>query len=337
MKFSELIERTNNYAQDCADAHTSVNGLMFSSAGMQYPTKESNGTAFMGGKLNKNAYIQVVERLDAPRMEWLDNPKRCPVDLRDSILNQLAQLRDNDELFIRHKGDNVRAVLSNRYTPFDNVQFVDLIVQAVETMGVEAQVLRPFIGDELSAYVVVPSVTFDNDPSYKGRDNGGLHPAIYISNSEIGTGAARTTGGLYRSFCSNGAIYGWKAEESLIVRHRYLTASAMLSIVAAGIAEALRMSEKAALAYVKAQDIAVEPVSLKPIVEEWARKYGISVSAKENWLKGITVESAEQEHEQTMLIDVFNAATFSAHTIETVAERELVERMAGDMLYNFTR
>ena len=297
-------------------------------------TKESNYTTGMNGILNKNAFIQVVERLDAPRMEWLDNPKRCPTDLKSDILNKLCEIRNDDELFVRFKGDNVRAVLSRHYTPFDNAKFVDLVAQAVNSMGVDVEVLRPTIGDELSAYVLVPSVTFADDPSYKG---GGLHPAVYISNSEIGTGAARTTGGLYQHACSNGTIYGWKAEGALIVRHRFLTETAILSIVAAGIAESFHMSEQAAMAYVKAQEVAIEPVSLQPIVNEWARKYGISVSAKDNWLKAITAESIEQEHSQTMLVDVVNAATFSANMIETVAERELVERMAGDMLYNFTR
>ena len=122
------------------------------------------------------------------------------------------------------------------------------------------------------------------------------------------------------------------------VRHRYLTAYAMLSIVAAGIASALKMSEKAAQAYIAAQEIHLEPVSLKPIIDEWARKYGLSVSVKDNWIKSVTFETVDKDHvDDPRLADVVNAATFSAHTIENIQERELVERMAGDMLYAYNR
>lgn len=335
---SELLEKVNTYSQDCADAYSSVNHLRFNTHGcMIYPTKESHYTVDMQGIPNRHALSQIVERLDAPRLDWLDNPKRCPTELKAKILNNLAVDRKDDGLFVRSKGNTVRGILSSQYTKFDNTLFVDLVGQAVESMGVDVQVHRPMIGDELSAYILIPSITFDKDPSYKGGDNGGLHPAVYISNSEIGTGAARTAGGLYRKVCSNGAIYGWKSEQSLQVRHRWLSAYAMRSIVASGIAEALKMSEKAAKAYVAAQDIAIEEVNLKGIIGEWASKYGLTVGAKDNWLKCVTAEVETQERESPMLIDVFNGATYSAHAIENVMEREMVERMAGDMLYHYTR
>lgn len=332
----DLLEKVNTYATDCADAYTSVQHLRFNTHGcLVYPTRESNYTLSMQGTLNKHALSQVVERLDAPRLDWIDNPKRCPEELKAKILNNLAVARPDDGLFIRHKGDNVRAVVSHQYTKFDNALFVDMVAQAVDTLGAEVQVLRPAIGDELSAYILIPSITFAQDPSAKNRGNGGLHPAIHISNSEIGTGAARTDGGLYQRYCENGTIYGWNAEEALQVRHRYISAYAMRSIVASGIASALKMSEKAAFAYVASQEIAVEETSLKSIIGEWGSKYGLSISAKDNWLKCVTAEKEIQERETPMLIDVVNGATYSAHTIENVKEREMIERMAGDILYDY--
>jgi hypothetical protein len=338
MKVSELLEKAQAYAQDCADAYTTTQHLRFNTHGCTvYPTKDSNFTVNMQGMPNEHALSQVIEKLDAPALAWIGNEKRCSLELRAKIFNNLAVDRPDAGLFIRHKGDNVRAVLSSQYTPLDNVMLIDLVGQAIGTMGVDVQVLRPTVGDHLSAYIVIPSVTFDNDPAYRGGDNGGLHPAVYISNSEIGTGSARTAGGLYRWYCSNGAIYGWKAEESLAVRHRWLSIGTMRAIVASGIASALKMSEKCAIAYVQAQEIHVEQVNLKSIINEWAGKYGLSVPAKESWLRAVTAETSVQERQDDpRLIDLFNGATYSAQSIENVPAREMVERMAGDMLYAWT-
>jgi hypothetical protein len=98
------------------------------------------------------------------------------------------------------------------------------------------------------------------------------------------------------------------------------------------------MSEKAAQAYVAAQEIHIEQVNLKAIVSEWAGKYGMSVSSKDNWLRAVAAEvSVQERQDEPRLIDVFNGATYSAQSIDSVYEREMVERMAGDMLAHYTR
>jgi len=286
----------------------------------------------MRGQPNDLAWSQLVGRLDAPPVSWLLKDERCTKELRAKIMNNLAVTRAKDGLFIRHKGDTVRAVLSDEYTRFDNVKFIDLIGQAIEHLGYETVVLRPVVGDHLSAYILMPQITFNQDPN----GHGGLHPAVYVSNSEVGTGAARTAGGLYLDYCENGSIHGWKAEEALAVRHRFLSVGAMRSIVASGIAGALKMSEQAAKDYVAAQDIHLEPVNLKGIVDKWATKYGLTVGAKENWLAAAIGESSNQGRKpDPRVLDLFNGATYSAKLINSVPERELVERMAGDMLTEY--
>lgn len=337
MTVKQLLEKAQDYASDCADAYTESKRLQFNTHGcMLYKTRESHYEINMQGQINDHALSQLIERLDAPPMAWIANDKRCSPYLRAKIFNNLVAERPDAGLLIRHKGDHVRAVLSNQYTKFDNVKLIDLVAQALDANGIDAQVLRPNIGDYLSAYIMIPSITFDFDPNYHGKDNGGLHPAVYIGNSETGTSSVHITGGLYRGFCDNGSIYGWKQEEALAVRHRYLSEFGLRSIVASGIASAMHMSEECAKAYVQAQEIHIEEVSLKGIISEWANKYGLTISAKENWLKCVTAEVNTQNREQPLLVDVFNGATYSAHAIENVQEREMVERMAGDMLYNFT-
>lgn len=331
---NDFYTRIKEYAEDCADSYTSSTELRFDTRGnMVYKTRESDYTLSMGGVPNDHAYSQLIGRLQAPPAGWLLDDKKCFPELRAKIMNNLAVARAKDGLFIRHKGDTIRGVMSDEYTKFDNVKFIELVQEAVTSNGLQVDVLRPVVGDHLSAYVMIPSITFDHDPRHNTNGNGGLHPCVYITNNEVGAGAARVTGALYRAYCGNGSISGYKAEETLAVRHRFISQGAMLSLVASGIASGLRMSEQAAKDYVAAQDVHIEPVNLKSIVDKWAARYGLTVSAKDNWLAAVVNESVEMSRkEDPRAIDIFNGATFSAKTISNVQERELVERMAGDYL-----
>ena len=338
-EIQKLRDDVNQYAADCHDAYTQTRGLAFQGRTVSFKSEDAAGGLFEGadvmesGRLNDWAAKQLVTKLDAPGYEWLFTESRCPADLETTILNTLTATRDDAKVFIRSKGEQIRAILSDQYTKFDNTALIDLTCTALETMGLQADVRRPEVGDDLSAYILIPGVTFNNDPRSKGGE-GKLHPAIHISNSERGGGTAKIAGAVFTSVCSNGMILGWKTNEVMAVRHRYISTPAMGALVAEAIATGFNMSEHAAKAFVQAQEIHIPKPSLQPLVSGWADKYGLSVGEKENWLGMIAGEINRNERpEDPRLFDVINAATEIAQQKAPV-EAILIERMAGDMLFN---
>lgn len=336
MNFSEFKTRVVESAEGCSDSYSNIKGLTFGKDKvLQYVTGQ-DGLFKVNGleqkKLNDWAFTQVAGRLNAPPISWLGKEEMCDDDLRVHILNELVEDREDAKLFMRTRNDTLRAVLSDQYTPFDNTEIIDLVETAVNEMGVDPQVFRPEVGDQLRGYVMFPQITFGEEPEGNNPGNGGLHPAVYISNSEIGGGMAKVVGAVYRSTCDNGMIYGWNSENIFAVRHRWIARAGMAEIMKNAMIIAFKLSEEAAKNFIAAQEIHIQKTDMKSIVNEWANKYGISVGAKENWLEAVTTESqVHGRKEDPRLYDVVNAATYIAQRQNT-DERESMERMAGDLL-----
>jgi len=332
----KLRDEVENYSADCVDtSNVPLRSLNFGEKDAMVFNCETPGVA-MAGIYNDWAFSQICERLNVPA-RWVGNPDNCPEALKIKILNELsATYRDNKNFFVRMKGSVIRAVLSDQYSQFDNGEFLNLVGEAVSTMGIEPKIHRASVGDEMRAYMVFPQITFAPDPqakSHRNGDNGGLHPALYISNSERGGGAARTVGAVFRGICSNGLIYGWTAQETFEVRHRFHSKAMMGVLVAEGVSMALKMSEEATKKFLASQDVKVTPVKLGSIVNAWAEKYGITVEAKDNWMSAIQTEAiVNGRFDDVRLFDVINAATYVSQT-RREGETELIERMAGDMLH----
>lgn len=340
-KLRDLLDAANAYNADCMDYFAQTKKMDFNDElKLSFPV-EANlfqgeaSLAYTG--LNDWAKSQLSGRLDTPAPGWLFSDKHCPPTLAKKILNELTQVRPDAKMMVRTKSDHVRAFLSDSYTVFDHKDLLDLVCQAVDTMGgVDPLVKRVEVGDELSAYVIFPEVTFAHDPRDNGK-GGELHPALHIRNSERGGGTAKITSAVFSGYCQNGMIYGYKANEVLSIRHRYISTAVMGSLVAQSIATGLEMSEEAAKAFVQSQEIHIPPVNLSRITERWATNYGLSVSEREDWLKAITGESNRNERpDDVRLFDVLNAATWIAQQKEPVLAVQY-ESMAGDMLRSYHR
>lgn len=336
MSISELKVRADAYAEDCFDTKTTSRSFTFGRANsLSFGLPAS--TVKTGGTLTPYALEQLTYRLDAPPARWLLDSSHCPEEEKVKIINDLLDLRPEQKTLLRSKGETIRAVLSDRYTKFDNTTLVEMLGEAVQGLGTEARVHRAEVGDELRAYVLLPQITFAPDPSSRPGNhpgNGGLHPAIYVRNSEIGSGSAGFYGGLYRASCENGAIYGWNrdADRAFSFRHAYVQEATMRVLVAEAIGVALNMTEEAAARFVASQEVHLEPPNLRGIVDGWAAKYGLSVEASTNWLAAVTSESAAYGRvDDPRAFDLINAATYTAQA-RPALERELMERAAGEML-----
>jgi len=288
------------------------------------------------GYLTDHAFKQLADRFGVPP-SWVMDGDKCPNDLRKLVLDWKFANEDERNLLLRltsdPDGDPLRAVLSDRYQPYDHHDLWSAVEAAVAQMPAEPWVLpRGGMGDELRGYIVRDGVQFDGfrppNRSGDGGGSGGLQPAVYFSNSEIGTGRVRITAGLYRGFCDNGVIYGWKEQGSLAVTHLWSQKNHIALAVHEGIANAMNLSEEAAGRMLQAMDLRVEPTKLASIFDRWAGEYGVTIASKDAWKALVSPEPT--------VFDMVNAATVLAQKADTAEAGENLERMAGDMLANMT-
>lgn len=296
--------------------------------------------------LNDHAWSQLCGRLDIPA-EWAGADEHCAPDLREIILGHKFDNADPEKKLLvrtRENGDGLptcRAVLSGEYTRFDNLELVSLVREAIQAEGIQAVVLRPDVGDELRAYVVLDSIDFGARHAHEwhgpangngtGGGPGGMFPAIYIRNSEIGTGKVRVLGGLVRSWCSNGAVLGWKEEDSFALTHRFSNRHLLAQRVVDAILVCLRMSEGAAERMIELTNLVYPPERIGTLVNEWAGKYGLLVESKDAWKAAL--DSAAASKGQITGFDAVDWATFVAQGLQG-ERREQMEVMAGNMIFD---
>jgi len=288
-------------------------------------------------KMTDYAIAQMAGSLGIPT-RWVRDINQCPRELREMVFNWKYKNSEPKKQLMRMRdyGQTLRAVLSDQYTPFDHRLLVDAVYNAVEMQDMldDVQVVKSYVGDQMRAYIMFPNVRFDTPDSDRpmgdGGGSGGLHPAVYISNSEIGNGSVRIHGGLFRSYCVNGLIIGWSEQETFKVSHRWSTTQHLALRANEAIAVAMKMSEVAGTRFIECQSLLVEPTNLKGLIDRWGDKYSIGVGKKENWLEALTTQ--QKEIGQVSYADVINEATYIANRTESVEVTEQLERMAGDMV-----
>jgi hypothetical protein len=339
--FSTFKEEVLEYADHCFDAEVELENIEITPQGLSYQVEEQGASSFFGEEVRsaihtrwtRHALGQFVERIDAPRMGWIADDRHCDEILRRNVLETVQRERENMHFRMRTFDDLLRAVLSMDYSIFNHTKFIDLIGQALDAAGWKVRVWNGTVGDEMRAYLLNRSIKFMDDPT---SPNGGsaLHPAVYISNSEIGTGKVRIAGGLFRKACSNGMILGWNEENSLQLVHRHLSERTMVSAVADALVAAFKMSEEGASKFINSQNILLEPDRLEGLQEKWAKKFGITVESKEEWVSMVKAEAASNGRPRVpALVDVLNSATYMAQSRKVGKEREAIERMAGELMY----
>lgn len=342
MTVAEVYEGICERHNRTADFKVRSSTMRFAgSRAVAYPTGDNPlwpNTAESAG-LNDRAFYQLADRFTVPP-KWAMDDAACPPELRSTVFNwKFANVEDKAMLLrtvysadadAETRSATLRAVLSDRYQPYDNIHMWEAVMAALGTiqLGSEPKVILRSEGDELRGYLLFDGVRFDangNGPrAQDGGGSGGLHPAVYFGNSEVGTGRVRIASGLFRSYCSNGMIYGWKEEGALAITHLWSERNHIALAVHEGIANALSLSEDAAQKMLAAMDQRVEPTKLDGIFDRWSEKYGITVKSKDAWKAMVRGEAT--------LFDVVNAATVIAHDIKNAEEVENVERMAGDLL-----
>ena len=291
-KFSEMV---NDHNSQLVDVHQSPAQIQYKGIGHLVASEDTGlGIAQIAASMNKVAYRQWCQRLNLPH-QWLISGK-CPPDLEKSMVNRMATDNEKNMLF-RFKNipeeqrSECRAVLSDKYLVYNHHEFWTNIQDSIQGTGLEdlnPVIWKPSVSHHLDAWILFDNVSADpqdgESPSiYDNGGFGGLRPAIHIKNTEDGTGMVRIDSGLFRSYCTNGVIFGWKSENAMAAEHLGKSTAHMQLKVTMAIADAASTCKLGIDKFVEATKVKIKENAISLIVKEWTRTFSIAAGTSTLW------------------------------------------------------
>ncbi|MCK6501192.1 MAG: DUF945 domain-containing protein, partial [Nitrospira sp.] len=191
-RLEELQDLLADQARENHDIRTSADNLI---------VDESSGALLLRSldfkpfKMRPLALSQLANRLSVP----YGYIERCPAELAAENLNHWLRKEPDRKVMLRCRGDEVRAVLSARYYPIDNI---DLIRWVSEVFGRDFPLRFEVTEESLDVQLLTEA------RHHVDRDDW-LDSGLSIHNSEVGLRALEVRGMVYRQVCLNGLIlYG---------------------------------------------------------------------------------------------------------------------------------
>jgi len=175
--------------------------------------------------LRRHAFDQLARHAQAPAAYLREVATPIALDAINWGLREHAQ--DLQPRTLRLEGEEVRAVLSARYSPLDDRSAYRVVYRALRSAGRldEAQCEAWSTGKVSSLRVSFGEVKIAgarNDGHAlvtNGGEGFGLRAGITVRNSELGTGSLRVISSLWRHWCANGATIERLAGASWSRRH----------------------------------------------------------------------------------------------------------------------
>ena len=155
--------------------------------------------------LRPAAQSSIANRLGIPA-HYL---RKCPADIQALNLNHWITKEQNEELFFRFDGEDVRAIFTPRYIPTDNIEVLE------ELVGLDYDPATPvhcsLDGEFMCLSIPDGKKTFEITPGDR------MTPGVTVSNSEVGLASLSIAAFVLRLKCTNGMIA--KTEISASYRH----------------------------------------------------------------------------------------------------------------------
>jgi hypothetical protein len=262
---------------------------------------------FQAYQLSEFALTQLCQRLAIPAGYFKRLPAEMQAELASYDLGRLAEA----DFLLRGKGMGVRAVLSNRYVPYNNSEVIGAVESAVRSDGL---LVRSFALEELGMYVKLTSTTITDDALQ-------LKAGVMIGNSEVGSAQVTVEPFLYRKPCTNDLIV---AEETAF-RHRHLNFSTekFSGHIVHGIKHALKLAREAMAAarVVDAQPVENPEREIENLSSGWKLEKRLIAA----------VLAAYKAEPRPTRFGVANSFTRAAQQLPLI-ERIGMERLAGRLL-----
>ena len=187
MVLGDVHKRVSDMTSDCHDELIPVKDIQFNSLDTMKIGSEFH-------TLKPIAQNEISNRLGIP-ITYL---RRCSEELQSENLNHWLGEEKNEKLFVRFKGDEVRAIFTPRYKPVDN----STVIEKLYEMGFKETELTQCHIDEEFMLLNLPS----GDKSFSINPHDRMVPGISISNSEVGISSLGIAAYILRLVCTNGLI-----------------------------------------------------------------------------------------------------------------------------------
>jgi hypothetical protein len=147
------------------------------------------------------AHEQIAEQTDIPRAYYKRMLETEP-DLLATNVNRWWKKTPSRRMIRTLDGD-VRAVLSSRYRPLDNMDLAEAVLPVLQEKGVKVE-----SAELTDRRLYIKAILMNVEIEVRGtkRKNDIVQSGIVISNSEVGCGAVRIEPFAYFLACTNGMI-----------------------------------------------------------------------------------------------------------------------------------
>jgi len=159
--------------------------------------------------LRELAFSQLCNKIGAPAPYI----RGLPPKLQTACINYGLSRRDGAAL-LRLAGDEVRAVLSDRYAAADDELLLDVVSDCLDRTGYrkDALVRAAGVGPHTLLRITLPN---EGVPVRVGDV---IEHGIDLGNSELGLRSVQVTPVTYRLVCTNG-MRAWRSEAAVRMRH----------------------------------------------------------------------------------------------------------------------
>ena len=150
--------------------------------------------------INEYAHGQLASKLDIPKA-YYDRMEQIPGLRKQNVNAWLHQpSKDRKRLMVRTLDNTARAILSDRFKPFDNMLVLSAFLPAVQQHG-DLQVMSSSL-TERKLYLQF------RFPRLEGEVQKGdvVQSGLVLTNSEVGAGAVDVKSMIWRLVCTNGMI-----------------------------------------------------------------------------------------------------------------------------------
>jgi hypothetical protein len=183
----KVEESVNRLAENCTDH-------LIDTKDVQFIDLEEISISGQRHELRPQAQSLIATRYSIP----LPYLKRCSRELQSANLNHWLAKEQNDQMFFRFSGNDVRAVFTPRYRPVDNHE----IINRLYDIGYSPETICQSYLDEEFLSINIP----DEAKTFGIARNDKIVPGVSICNSEVGVSALKISTYFLRLVCTNGLI-----------------------------------------------------------------------------------------------------------------------------------
>ena len=160
------------------------------------PFKATDSPAKEPLVLQEHALRQLCTRTGVPFLFF----KKCPQVLREYNVAWFMQHLESEKnvMFRMVKGNQVRAILSDRYAPFDDIELFKILAEFMD--GTEEVVFENFSDTSSHVRITWHSKAEEIQPGDI------VEQGLHIANSEVGLRSVTIIGIIHRLKCKNGLV-----------------------------------------------------------------------------------------------------------------------------------